>query len=107
MSGKTDFFLFYQQLGLRPDCSLPELKNAYRRRVAELHPDRQRPGRADPEAAAHLQELTAAYNAAASFQRRYGRLPGATHTSARPVPAEGGRRPPLATAEVRAGGWYR
>ena len=82
MLGKTDFFSFYEQLGLHPDCSPDELRNAYRRRVAELHPDRLA-GRADPANAGRLQELTAAYNAASSFQRRYGRLPGAQHVSAR------------------------
>jgi hypothetical protein len=92
MTGKTDFFFFYQQLGLNPNCSAEELKSAYRRRVAELHPDRHA-GRDDPIAAAHLQELTAAYTAASNFQRRYGRLPGAQHVSARgePTPAPSSR----------------
>lgn len=77
MAAKTDFVALYEQLGLGPDCSAAELRNAYRRRVAELHPDRQRGGPADPLAAARLQELTAAYLAASDFQRRFGRLPGA------------------------------
>lgn len=88
MTGKTDFFFFYEQLGLSPNCSPEELKSAYRRRVAQLHPDRHA-AHPDPVAAAHLQELTAAYTAATSFQRRYGRLPGAQHVSAR-----GGATPP-------------
>jgi hypothetical protein len=74
MSGSTDFLALYQQLGLGPGCRADELKGAYRRRVAELHPDR-RGG--DPAAAERLQELTAAYNAAMRFHRRHGRLPGA------------------------------
>ncbi len=82
MIGKPDFFSFYQQLGLHPNCSEEELKNAYRRRVAELHPDRE-VGRGDPANALRLQELTAAYNAATTFQRRYGRLPGAQHLGTR------------------------
>lgn len=85
MSG-TDFLALYQQLGLAPDCSADELKNAYRRRVAELHPDRHGD---NPVAAARLQELTAAYTAAMRFSRRYDRLPGA-HPR-RPHPA--GARP--------------
>lgn len=77
MSSPTDFVSFYQQLGLGPDCSLAQLKNAYRRRVAELHPDRHPHRRGDPSDAAQLQELTAAYHAALGFERRHGRLPGA------------------------------
>ena len=92
MIGKTDFFQFYQQLGLNPDCSLEELKNAYRRRVAELHPDRQPAGHHDPASAASLQELTAAYNAATGFRRRYGRLPGAHHLRAAAATPRPGRR---------------
>ncbi|MFC4819707.1 J domain-containing protein [Dokdonella ginsengisoli] len=95
MSSPTDFVAFYQQLGLGPDCSLTQLKNAYRRRVAELHPDRHPQRGADPGAAAQLQELTAAYHAALGFERRHGRLPGAR------LPADPGggtahspRRPP-------------
>lgn len=79
MSG-TDFLALYQQLGLAPNCSADELKNAYRRRVAELHPDRHGD---NPAAAARLQELTAAYNAAMRFSRRYDRLPGAQPRRAR------------------------
>lgn len=77
---KADFMALYQQLGLAPGCSLDELKTAYRRRVAELHPDRH--GAAATDATA-LSELTVAYNAASVFHRRYGRLPGAAH----PAPA--------------------
>jgi hypothetical protein len=93
MSSPTDFVSFYQQLGLGPDCSLAQLKNAYRRRVAELHPDRNPHRRGDPAGAAQLQELTAAYHAALGFERRHGRLPGsrpsadggnAAHWSPRP-----------------------
>lgn len=89
MAVKTDFVALYEQLGLRPDCSAAELRNAYRRRVAELHPDRQRGGPIDPLAGARLQELTAAYLAASDFQRRFGRLPGARlprPPSATPLP---------------------
>ena len=70
----------YQQLGLAPGCSLNELKTAYRRRVAEWHPDRLG-ACTEPALAARLQELTAAYNAARLFHRRYGRLPGAAHVA--------------------------
>jgi len=75
---KADFMALYQQLGLAPGCSLDELKAAYRRRVAELHPDRHGVS-ADAGDALRLSELTVAYNAANQFHRRYGRLPGAAH----------------------------
>jgi len=87
---KADFFSLYQQLGLKPGCTLDELKAAYRRRVAELHPDR-RGADADPADAARLQELTAAYNAASTFHRRYGRLPGGTHSAPRAAMPRTGR----------------
>jgi DnaJ domain len=74
---ETDFLDLYRRLGIDPGCDLAELKQAYRRHVAILHPDRQ-PGRpVDPRAAARLQRLTAQYGAAMEFHRRHGRLPGA------------------------------
>lgn len=72
-----DFALLYMQLGLHPDCSLEDLKRAYRIRVAELHPDRHldRPSSNDASA---LTELTALYSGAIRFHRIHGRLPGST-----------------------------
>lgn len=75
---KQDFARLYSELGLRPGCSLSELKHAYRRRIAELHPDRRgalspRPG----DSRLPLTDLIALYAAAADFHQRYGRLPGA------------------------------
>jgi hypothetical protein len=84
MGERTDFLAFYEQLGLRPDCSADELRVAYRRRVAELHPDRR--GGATPRDAAQLQELTATYAAASLFLRRHGRLPGAAHARLQELP---------------------
>lgn len=76
MAGDTDFLLLYDELGLAPGVSdLGALKQAYRRRVAQLHPDRQRPGdEGDPE---RLQRLNRLYSAALAFEQRYGRLPAA------------------------------
>jgi len=73
-----DFALLYMQLGLHPDCSLEELKRAYRIRVGELHPDRHldRPSTDDENSA--LTELTALYSGAIRFHRIHGRLPGST-----------------------------
>lgn len=102
MNRPTDFIAFYQHLGLRPDCSLAELKNAYRRRVAELHPDRNPQHRDDAEAAARLQELTAAYQAALAFERRHGRLPGA-RMHADPAPPGRTPAPGLPQATRRTG----
>ena len=70
---KPDFPLLYSQLGLNPDCSLDELKHAYRRRIAELHPDRQPQLPADDMA---LSDLNSIYAMALRFHKQHGRLPG-------------------------------
>ncbi|WP_201313969.1 J domain-containing protein [Dyella sp. EPa41] len=88
---ETDFLDLYRQLGLNPGCELAELKQAYRRRVAMLHPDRRADRPADVRASARLQRLTAQYGAAMEFHRRHGRLPGS------PAPVRGSQpsRAPL------------
>lgn len=105
MLDKADFFTLYQQLGLKPGCTFDELKAAYRRRVAELHPDR-RGTDADPADAVRLQELTAAYNAASTFHRRYGRLPGGVHAAPR-APMPRAAQPAAAAPAVSVGGRSR
>lgn len=75
MARDTDFLELYRDLGLNPDCGLIEFKQAYRRRLAVLHPDRQTAS--TQTAPAELQRLNAMYGAAMEFQRRHGRLPGA------------------------------
>jgi hypothetical protein len=75
MAGDTDFLVLYEELGLSPGISdLDAFKQAYRRRVAQLHPDRQAVGHADTD---RLQRLTRLYGAALAFEQRYGRLPAA------------------------------
>lgn len=76
----TDFLLLYQELGLRPGADIDDLKLAYRRRIAALHPDRQpAAGQRNPAIARErLQRLTRLYGAAMVFHRRHGRLPGAS-----------------------------
>lgn len=73
MSDQTDFFVLYRELGIEPDCTVDEFRLAYRRRVADLHPDR---GGASGEDA--LKALNLRYAAALDFQRHYDRLPGAS-----------------------------
>jgi curved DNA-binding protein CbpA len=76
MAGDTDFLVLYEELGLSPGVSdLDALKHAYRRRVAQLHPDRRS---ADPTDTDRLQRLNRLYGAALAFEQRYGRLPAAT-----------------------------
>lgn len=78
MGRETDFLDLYRDLGLQPDCGLPEFRQAYRRRLSLLHPDRPVDGQsASPE---QLQRLTALYGAAMEFHRQHGRLPGAIQT---------------------------
>jgi len=83
MANDTDFLTLYDELGLAPGVSdIDAFKQAYRRRVAQLHPDRL--GRdSDPE---RLQRLNRLYGAALAFEQRYGRLPAAAVTSRRPEP---------------------
>ena len=84
MARETDFLALYKLLDLKPDCAPAELKHAYRRRVAALHPDRESHRAAVPHAAEQLQYLTALYGAAMDFHRRHHRLPGALGAVARP-----------------------
>lgn len=81
MADDTDFLTLYDELGLAPGISdLDILKQAYRRRVAQLHPDRQGVD-GDP---VRLQRLNRLYGAALAFEHRYGRLPAAAVNSRRP-----------------------
>ena len=96
MARETDFLELYKLLDLRPDCAPLELKQAYRRRVAALHPDRESQRATVSEDAAQLQYLTALYGAAMDFQRRHHRLPGAAGGAARP----GAHRAPERRVEV-------
>ncbi len=84
MADDTDFLTLYDELGLAPGISdLDALKQAYRRRVAQLHPDRHG-DEGDPD---RLQRLNRLYGAAIAFEQRYGRLPAAAATSRRPEPS--------------------
>lgn len=87
MSDDTDFAALYRELGIDTTGSLQALRNAYRRRVAKLHPDQG----GDAEDTGRLQQLNRLYDAACDFHRRYGRLPGAPapSMSARPGGATG------------------
>jgi DnaJ-like protein len=79
-SSATDFLTLFQELGLPANCTLDELKLAFRRRVSQLHPDR---ASQIVDAESRLQRLTTMYNAALDFHRRYGRMPGVTTHGAR------------------------
>jgi len=73
MGEDIDFSALYRMLGVDPACGVAQLRQAYRRAVARLHPD-QRGGADDID---KLQELNRLYRAAMGFLRVHGRLPGA------------------------------
>lgn len=96
---KRDLAQLYSQLELSPGCTLEELQRAYRRRIAELHPDRLAGAR--PPEGGKLPDLIWLYTAAVRFHRRHGRLPGAGPVHVANVqrvttttPADGAAPPP-------------
>jgi hypothetical protein len=102
---QTDFLDLYGKLGLDSDCGVAEFKQAYRRHVAMLHPDRPTGIQTDPETAGPLQELIAQYGAAMEFYRRHGRLPGALMSSGftmRDTAARPSRHPPAPPGASRS-----
>lgn len=95
MIDPTDFMVLYRELGIEPDCSMDGLRMAYRRRVADLHPDRGGDVGGD-----ELKALNRLYAAAIDFHRHHGRLPGAAaRAPASRQPAFAGL-PPAATVTL-------
>ena len=74
MADDTDFVALYDELGLDAECSMADFKQAYRRRVAKLHPDLT----GNPSDVSRLQRLNRLYAAALDFEHAHGRLPGAS-----------------------------
>lgn len=98
MTDQTDFIVLYRELGIEPDCSMDGLRLAYRRRVADLHPDRCGADEGEDE----LKSLNQRYAAALEFHRHYGRLPGAAPAARvrRPHEAVEPRHPAVEAAGV-------
>lgn len=94
---EPDFSLLYAELRLPPDCRLEEFNCAYRRRVAELHPDRQAGDPPSPESQAELAALISTHVAVNRFHSRHGRMPGG---SPRSMPGE---RQPAVRQASRSG----
>jgi hypothetical protein len=92
MNPAPDFARIYTELGVSPHSGLAAFKQAYRRRVAELHPDRPASAPRDPE---RLIALNLGYAAALDFHRAHGRLPGAP-----PAGAGGGQEDARVTKET-------
>ena len=72
----SDFNALYASLDVDPDCEVDTLKRLFRRRIAELHPDR---------GAMSEEELMQLYLEALRFHRRHGRFPGARARAAPPT----------------------
>lgn len=86
-----DYSRLYLELDLQPACGIDELRQAYRRHVANLHPDRSKAGVQDA-GRLPLPDLNALYREAIRFHLRYGRLPGASQPRA-PAAAVAGPAP--------------
>jgi hypothetical protein len=84
MAEDTDFVALYDELGLDAECSMADFKHAYRRRVAQLHPDH--PDNSSD--ISRLQRLNRRYAAAIEFQRTHGRLPGAIRNTPAGIPGD-------------------
>jgi len=107
MAVGTDFLLLYKELRLRPGCGLGEFRQAYRRRVAELHPDRVQHHLYE-DAAARLSNLNAMYASAMEFHKQHGRLPGEASVY-RPDLAPRPQTPPpqaAPTASPKRASWF-
>lgn len=94
-----DYNHLYLELGLQPGCGVDELRHAYRRHVADLHPDRGNPDRRRDDSSLSLPDLNALYGEAIRFQQRHGRLPGAPQ----PVHPRVSTSTPRALASADAG----
>ena len=81
-----NFLKLYSQLDLHPDCSLDDFKHAYRRRIAELHPDRPEAVLGGDRDEVQLSDLNSTYAAAIRFHKQHGRLPGGKPNPVRSVP---------------------
>ncbi|WP_440225213.1 J domain-containing protein [Dokdonella sp. MW10] len=92
MAHGIDVLKLYQAFGLEPGAGIDDLRLAYRRRVAKLHPDRH--AHRDPISAQlageELKRLTVLYDAGVDFHRRHGRLPGAAPAAAEPSATRAG-----------------
>lgn len=76
-----DYSHLYLELDLQPSCGIDELRQAYRRHVANRHPDRSDAGAQD-SGRLPLPVINALYHEALRFHLRYGRLPGASQPRA-------------------------
>lgn len=107
MAEDTDFVALYDELGLDAECSMADFKQAYRRRVAQLHPDH--PDNSSD--ISRLQRLNRRYAAAIEFQRTHGRLPGAIRNTragiAGDAPSEAHDAPAQEPAAVSGSAPYR
>ncbi len=97
-----NFLKLYSQLDLQPECSLDDFKYAYRRRIAELHPDRSEAMQGKEVDEGTLSDLNLTYAAAIRFHKQHGRFPGSKLESPRRVAVELTQRTVSAPEAVNA-----
>jgi DnaJ-class molecular chaperone len=59
---------YYAVLGIESDASLAVVKNAYRKKASEFHPDKN----ASPDAPARFREIQEAYDLLSNAEKRKG-----------------------------------
>lgn len=69
-----NFLRLYEELGVRPEEGVRRLRERYRLRLRELHPDHA--GGTPGGDAQDLGWMTRCYREALAFEQRHGRLPG-------------------------------
>jgi hypothetical protein len=97
---RFDFHADYELLGIDPGGGLDAVRQAYRRAVQRVHPDR---AHADDPGGAAMVAINLAYGRLCAFHREYGRLPMEPHATMGAAVAPRAAPPPRHANRARAG----